>query len=80
MVVLMAEHNALTEAAHPMVCVVSLQTLQTLLNRRILLWLCIFRTYIVAAEGIETDGWSLVGIEGFGDDWSKFSVSGLIQL
>jgi hypothetical protein len=69
-VVLVAEHDALTEAAHTMVCVVSLQALQSFLDRRILLGLCIFHTDCVPAHGIDANGWRLVSIEGKRDDWT----------
>lgn len=64
---LVAHKNALTRPSHAMLDVMLLQSFQSGNHRRVLLWLCFLGTERVIGERVETDGFWLIGREGFGE-------------
>lgn len=55
-------------AAHAMLFVVLFEALQAREHRRVFFRLVLFGAEGVVAEGVEADGFGLVGGEGFGED------------
>jgi hypothetical protein len=69
-IMLMAQHDELAEAAHAMGLIVVLQAGETFLDRRILLWLGGLCADLIVAEGMEAYDGQLVCVKGAWDDWS----------
>ena len=66
--VLVADEDAFAGAAHAMLFVVFLQSVETREDGRVFFGLVLFRAEGVVTEGVEADGFGLVGGEGSGED------------
>lgn len=68
MIVLVADEDAFAGAAHTMDIVVLFETLEARQDRGVFFWLRLFGAEGVVGEGVETDCFRLVAVEGFGED------------
>jgi len=68
MVVFVADENSLAGAAHAMLYIMFFETLEARKDGGIFFWLGFFGAEGVVGEGVETDCFGLVVVEGFGED------------
>lgn len=80
MVVFVADQNSFACSPHSMLFIVFFQTLQTCEYRRIFLRLVFFGAKGIVAEGIEPDGFGLVGRKSFGEDWPADELRFVVAL
>lgn len=66
MIMFMAYEDTLAGTAHSMLFIVFLETFESGENRGIFFWLVFFCAECVVAERVETDGFWLIAVEGFG--------------
>ena len=64
-VVLVADENPFAGPSHAMLVVVFFQAPEPCKDRGVFFWLVFFGAEGVVAEGIEANGFGLVGVEGF---------------
>ena len=76
MVMLMADEDTLAGPAHAIFLVMFFKSFQASDNGCVFFRLILFRAERVVAERVEADGFWLVRIKGFGDDWSVGGLEG----
>lgn len=67
MVVLVADEDTFAGAAHTMRDIVLFETFEAREDRGVFFGLCLFRAECVVGEGVETDCFWLIGVEGEGE-------------